>query len=273
MLDWTQLWLLNELICSPRPLSHLIHAIHRESGGYWGFPARQVALGSPDARLVALRHAMELGLINCYPLVWLQDKSFGDCVPLIQPEAVDLDSNLLEKTEAVISQAGHQQWEAGFQPDWARYWNVLTQHFDEQNNEWILSILYSSDGILDDLLRWFPAYWGLDDQLGLKELSCHSIFQYQAALWKNITRAKVVQCKGYDALAGINQKMRVPAASNLVGSEAREARKITLERFLQNRRLDSIHARRILNQLSKKWKCVPESTSDNLESDPEELRV
>src|SRR5258708_19284548 len=103
-----------------------------------------------------------------------------------QPEVAIHGSWFLAKTQGVLTQQGYQVWESEFQPDWQRWWCIQDDYFNEENHCRTLHVMYAGNEILNDLLVWFPNYWGLDSSFCLQQQTCRTSFQYHVATWKTI---------------------------------------------------------------------------------------
>jgi hypothetical protein len=256
-IDWVELWILNELVCTPRRLSRLIlDPTNQSGGGPWAFPGRAGCRATPEARAAAVSFCARQGLVQIYSDSLLHDKHIILPRPLRPEECTFADPQFLERAEVVLSLAGHEKWEEDFQPDWSRYWSVLDQHHDGITHEWFVSILYSGDKILEELIQYFPSYWRLNKEVGLTELGCHTTFQYQASLWKIIPCAKVIRWKGQNSMAQLKTLF-----DTLPPPE--------MKRHIQEWRAEYDQACRILTRLSKRWVSIHETNCHNCDGKPE----
>jgi hypothetical protein len=271
--DWIQLWVLNELVCSNRGTKQLLNHPDAEPIGYWAFPARAALHANSEARLEALRVAVNEGLIDLYPRCWLHNPRFAlrDPIPMNHDQFQDL--SFLDQTEAVLTYRGHETWERGFQPSWERFWTTVSETYDESTQYKTASVAYASNEILDELLLWLPAYWCLDTRVNLEPVANYTTFQFQAGMWKLIPCVKVItwKCKTWQTrLKELMREARASGPPSIDGTEKDTWPEI--RRLQQTLGEACVQARRILTRLSNKWDCVDERTNNWRDAEPQ-LRV
>jgi hypothetical protein len=270
--DWIQLWLLNQLVLGDCHLLELLSGrVESPNGGYWTFPARAAMRADTETRVEALRTSVKQGLIAICPESWVNDPRFPSCTPCLAGECDFSDTRFVERARALLTARGHEKWEADFQPDWARFWSVDNEDYDENTHEVTLSVTYASNEMLDELRDRFPAYWNLDRSVGLQELECHTLFQYQATTWKVLLYAKVITWKARSALARSNELWRAAhtSASHTNDDEAKQEAMKQLQRYQQAESEARCRAERLLTRLSKRWDCRPASPSHHRDAEPE----
>lgn len=265
-IDWTRLWLLNRTVYMRCQTYRLTHDPEREPWGYWSFPGRPALTSGLHARVDALRHCIEDGLIEVYPDSWLQDPRFRPGGALHVDQCNLDDEQLLKCSEAVATRRGHEVWKAEFEPDWRRYWHIASSTEDKERSEATFWVEYASNDILDELLKYLPSYLGLDEAFGLKEEGCHTYFAYQATKWEVLPSVKVVTWKG------LIQDRRFSTLLRLADGSVTEADRLQLQQrvaehftLLRSRCEDSV---RILTRLSGKWDCHWEPDAQRHDSMP-----
>lgn len=267
--EWIRLWILDELVSRNSPLSRLVRHPTADGSPYWAFPGRAAIQASEEGRTTALMECVQDGLVDIYPRAWLGDKRFDSQYPLKPSECRVIDPDLLEEYEAVITWAGHQKWEADFQPDWDRFWlQVDGFSYDESNHSVTCSVLYTSNESWNELASWLPMYWGLDKQIGLMVLACDTCFQFSATAWKLLPVAKIVKLAAISDDINFFQLLNDAngCASNL-NNNIPNAKKY-LQGYLSSRNCELIRAIGILCDLSKLWKCDLESASSRRDAEP-----
>jgi len=258
-IDWIELWLLNELALVGSHLSRLVHHPGDDSSQYWAFPSR-IALGAnADARIAALRAAVNQGLIELYSDSWLTNTRISSARPCANEAADYHNEEFLDQTLAMLTLRGHEKWETDFQPDWTRFWCVDSENDDLNRPERVITVVYAGNEILDELIRWFPAYWGLDGQAGLKQLECYTRFRYQATSWMVLPFVKVITWKAQDRLVRSNELLRAAFKPGLPADDAvKQEAMEKLKRYQETQIEEHSQAKRILTRLSKKWDSVGE---------------
>jgi hypothetical protein len=245
--DWIQLWLLNKLVMYSSTLSRLVDIHDDERSGYWAFPGKAALNATIDTRIGLLYDCVKKGWIDVYLHSLLHDKRFASLRPGLLGECSFRDSLFLDTAEAILTFQGHEKWEEVFQPDWARFWIQSSTSTDANTGEVTLSILYAGDCIIDELLIYLPAYWGLDTKVGLKEIECLTLFQYQATSWKILPCVKEIIWKGQSNLVELNRLYR---------EQNPEIRAQIVKHHMQVQKTEFNLAYRNLTRLSKKWTCV-----------------
>jgi hypothetical protein len=260
-IDWIQLWMLNELVCDGSRPSRLIHHPEEQSSVYWAFPARAVLRATAERRIEALLTCVEQQLIAVYPDSWFQNPNTDSHYLLTARECQFHNTRFVEETVAAITLSGHEKWEAEFQPDWGRFWShVEGDRYDANSSERVVSVLYTSNQILDDLRRWFPSYWGLDKNVGLTQLECRTVLHHQSTSWKVLPWAKIITWKGQSNTVELNKLLHEPTVSGLPPQ---------LKHYAEVLRAEHAQAYRVLSRLSSKWIGVDESPSDPRDAEPQ----
>jgi hypothetical protein len=267
--DWIELWLLNQLVCMPCRLAQLVSETSEPSWNYWDFPDDEALNADPNIRSNRLLECVDKGLIRIYPSARLDKRQFGLFEPLLVKECALHNLAFVNEHEAVLTLPGHQKWESEFEPDWGRFWKVEGESIGERSDERLFHVLYASDQILEDLLKWFPAFRELDEQVGLKELGCHTSFQYQVTQWKLIEFVKVIRWQGLSNLVETNRLLHIPLpSSESVGfHETKQAAIAKFHLHLKQQSERREEASHILNRLSKRWTvlCTDRGTRQSRE--------
>jgi hypothetical protein len=253
--DWNKLWLLNALASDYCKLSQLVHDPNAESinRGYWLFPSQTYLEASIDDRIKAIDSCLGAGFIAVYGEAWLTAPRFHLDHGRIQGFRVSNAGSLAE-FQVVITQEGHKEWEAGFQPDWARYWMTWGSEFDKTSQQETISLLYAGDQILDELLQWFPSLRQYDSSAGMTRLRTFTYFQHQATLWKVLPSVKVTKWRVKNTLEAWNALVQAKVPARLPEEhQDRNAGFGPVRAFIDGMCEESEVAARILLRLSKRW--------------------
>ncbi len=252
-INWINLWVLNELVCQPDGLSRLVyHPESDESLSHWAFPARDAYRAGPEARYGAICACVEAGWLCAYPMSWMTDRRITPSPKLALDRQAFRDPDYMNQTVVALTYEGHLKWEADFVPDWERFFSV-SDHREAGSQEVTLHVDYAGNEILDDLIRWLPAYWDLDRTVPLVECNCYTVFQYRAAMWKVLEQVKSITLVGQDS------EVRRIAAEELPPGLPDESMPAARERFrhrMQAREEEWSCAAQLLRQRSKRWECA-----------------
>jgi hypothetical protein len=254
--DLIELWVLNELVVEPSrcSFSRFISDGQKQSMPYWAFPDQVASTATPEERCEAVRNCLDQGWLRAYPKSWSHQQQFSPWPTVVTDHFQVSNKQLLEHTEVTLTSEGNLKWEAEFEPDWRRFWAVLSNHKKVNSSQTVLHVVYAGDEILNELLQWLPSYLQFDEENGLKAISCHTVFWYRATLWKMLPCAKVIALQGEDSDTAVKKAIPKDTPIDLpydhdVKRQAREevARQVQArnERFRQ--------AQQILTRLSKRW--------------------
>jgi hypothetical protein len=277
-IDWVRLCLLNQLVDFSSPAHRLIdHPGDGDRAPYWAFPGRAALHASKEERINCLCSCVEEGLIQVYPHSCFHDRRFDTRYPLTARECHFYDAQFAKESEAVLTSVGYKKWQAEFEPDWGRFWmQIEGSEYDERTSEETLSIVYSTNEILDELTRWLASYWGLDKEAGLTELRCRTEFRYPATLWTILPCVKITTWKGLREDATYRRLAQGLKPSGRAPGETEQEARAKFERYSEiwcaerkARNLEREQAIRILSRLSKKWDCLWEPEGNRFDADPE----
>lgn len=251
-INWIRLWLLNELVVSPCKLSHLIHPQNNLSQSYWSFPSKAAISADENDRIREVCDCLNARLINIYHCSSLHFKQFDETpemTPFKKEDELRLkDAPFLADSTAVLTLPGHEVWENEFYPNWQRWWCLGNESFDEVNQQQVLPIMYAGNEIFDELVRWYPTYWGLDPEYGLHERSCDTIFRYQVAMWKVLPCIKIIEWTARKATW-------LPSELQSSLNKNKAELKAQIQHYQQSYREEGEKACQILERLSDKWGC------------------
>lgn len=266
--DLIDLWILNELVLEPSriSLSRLIYDGNEQATAYWAFPNQEARRASPDARSASIRKCLDREWLRAYPTSWSHEKCFSPWPTFVTDQVQPTNTELLEQTEVTLTYEGHQKWEAEFQPDWTRFWKLLSEFNDQNPRQTTLRVVYAGDEILSDLCRWLPSYRDFDDEAGLQVMACHTVFQYRATLWKVLPCAKVITLLAQSD-DGLRRLMPKELDDLPYDHELKREARIRSGEYFRDRIEKSERAKQVLRRLSKRWGNENAPKADN--PDPE----
>lgn len=237
-INWVNLWVLNRLVRQEETVSNLVLRPESEGGSYWSFPARDALRAAPKTRLEAIAVCVEMGWIAAYPTSWSTNSLFTPCPVLSARELRQADESSTCQLEMTLTEEGHLTWTEQFDPDWGRFWEHLGTEDDSDGGDEKLTVLYSSNEILEDLVQWMPEYWDLDKRDGLKLSRPNTVFRYRAAKWVQLPEVKICTFSG-------RKDMRHTTVKDRQG----------YEEYIRSIREAKNSAVKTLHRLSRRWEC------------------